>query len=303
MNFAILFSGQGLQTQQHIDELRTYASDDDIRKVLEQYLPEIFQEDIQTLNMYDNQFAQPFIFALQWCRWQNIRTVIDEVGMSAGYSLGELSALICSTQTDLATGLVLAKKRAQFMSEAMIQHSGLMAVKGLNIESLKKILLNTQTELSIKLNDSSFIVGGKLTHLQELKRSAEQLGAQIQPLNVSIPSHTSFMHHAVDPYSRVLNQTTFKPLTIPVISGTKGMKLYDYTKVVETLIYQMEHSIDWDLCLESLKENMPDIVLEIGPGNALSKMLLEIKPNFIVRAVDDFKCIENLKIWLKELQH
>lgn len=301
MNFAILFSGQGLQTRQHIDELVAYAVDDKVRNALQQNLPEIFDPDIEALDIYDNQFAQPFIFALQWCRWQKIRTVVDEVGAFSGYSLGELSAFICSTETDLATGLELAKKRAQLMSGAVNAKSGLVSVKGLNVEQLNALLLTTQTELSIKLNDSSCIVGGLDSNLQQLMPLAQQAGAQVKPLSVSIPSHTSLMQSAVAPYQLFLSEYSFSTLTVPIISGTGGIKLYRQAQAINALIYQMDHAIEWDLCLESLKENLPDVVLEIGPGNALSKMMLEIQPNVIVRSIDDFKTIEGLKGWLERL--
>lgn len=301
MNFAILFSGQGLQTRQHIDELLAYAVDDKVKEALQQNLPEIFNPNIEALDIYDNQFAQPFIFALQWCRWQKIRTLVDEVGAFSGYSLGELSAFICSTETDLATGLELAKKRAQFMSGAVNAKSGLVSVKGLNVEQLNALLLTTQTELSIKLNDSSCIVGGLDSNLQQLMPLAQQAGAQVKPLSVSIPSHTSLMQSAVAPYQLFLSEYSFSTLTVPIISGTGGIKLYRQAQAINALIYQMDHAIEWDLCLESLKENLPDVVLEIGPGNALSKMMLEILPNVIVRSIDDFKTIEGLKGWLERL--
>ena len=67
------------------------------------------------------------------------------------------------------------------------------------------------------------------------------------------------------------------------------------------LIHQMDHAIDWHLCLESLKENLPDVVLEIGPGNALSKMMLDIQPNVIARSIDDFKTLKGLEVWLQRL--
>lgn len=301
MNFAILFSGQGLQTRQHIDELLAYALNDEIRVCLEQDLPEIFHDDLQELDIYDNQFAQPFIFALQWCRWKNIKKIVDEVGAFAGYSLGELSALMCSTETGLTTGLTLSRERARVMSGAVNEQGALVSVQGLNIEQLNVLLKLTQTELSIKLNDSSCIVGGLSTNLEQLTRQARSAGAQVKALSVSIPSHTSLMQSAVVPYRDFLNQHSFHPISAPIISGTGGIKLYNHAEAVEMLIYQMDHAIDWNLCLESLKENLPDVVLEIGPGNALSKMMLEIQPNIIARSVDDFKTIKGLEDWLQRL--
>lgn len=302
MNFAILFSGQGLQTLQHIDEVLRAAEQYGISDILKSILPEIYQENIQHLDIYRNDIAQPLIFALQWCRWQTVRPLLDDVIACAGYSLGELSALSCSTEIDFELGLNLAKQRAELMSNAVNQSSGLASVKGLNIETLNQILAETSTELSIKLNDSSFIVGGLLIQLEEFIQRAEQAGAQVKKLNVSIPSHTSLMQSAVTPYQLYLNQQKLNRLEIPVISGIGGVKLFQSSQVIQSLIYQMDHPIDWDLCLEALKENLPDVVLEIGPGNALSKMMQEIQPNINVRSIDDFKSLDGLTSWLEKIQ-
>jgi [acyl-carrier-protein] S-malonyltransferase len=65
----------------------------------------------------------------------------------------------------------------------------------------------------------------------------------------------------------------------------------------------MNHAIDWDSCLTAIQENQPDIVLEIGPGTALSKMLLERQPNCNIRAVDEFKSFQGLQLWIEKQQN
>ena len=108
------------------------------------------------------------------------------------------------------------------------------------------------------------------------------------------------MDAAVQPYRQVLQQQDFARLCTAMISGSGGHKFFKTTDAVNALIHQMNHAIDWDACLSAIQENQPDFVLEIGPGNALSKMLLERSPNCIVRAVDDFKSWSGLLVWLEK---
>lgn len=299
MNFAIIFSGQGLQNLAHVHELRSMAKELQVVDELKLYLPKLFCSDLTEADLYPNEFAQPFIFALQWCRWQKLKPEIEDLMSFSGYSLGELSALICATQTGLEQGLYLAQQRASLMSSATQHASGLMAVQGINLNTLEPLLTETATALSIKLSDSSFVVGGADTNLQQLAQQLELRGTRfVKRLNVTIASHTVCMDAAVQPYQQVLQQQDFARLCTAMISGSGGHKFFKTTDAVNALIHQMNHAIDWDACLTAIQENQPDVVLEIGPGNALSKMLLERSPNCIVRAVDDFKSWSGLLVWL-----
>ena len=304
MNFAIIFSGQGLQNLSHVQQLLDMAAELNVTQQLQQYLPKLFDPDLTEADLYPNDFAQPFIFALQWCRWQKLKNKLDEIISFSGYSLGELSALICSSETSFEQGLYLAQQRALLMSGAAQVPSGLVAVQGINSKTLEPLLHSTATELSIKISDSSFIVGGNDANLKQLAQQLEQLGTRsMRRLNVTIPSHTVLMNAAVAPYQQVLHQQSFNRLHIPIISGSGGQKYFKSREAVDALIEQMNHAIDWDSCLTAIQENQPDVVLEIGPGTALSKMLLERQPNCSVRAVDEFKSFQGLQLWIEKQQN
>ena len=301
MNFAIIFSGQGLQSLVHVQELLTLADELHVSAILKRHLPQLFCSDLTEPDLYSNEFAQPFIFALQWCRWQKLKLEIEELMSFSGYSLGELSALICATQTGLEQGLYLAQQRATLMSSATQHASGLIAIQGINLNTLELLLTETSTALSIKLSDSSFVVGGDDANLQQLALQLELRGTRfVKRLNVTIASHTVCMDAAVQPYQQVLQQQDFAGLCTAMISGSGGHKFFKTTDAVNALIHKMNHAIDWDACLSAIQENQPDVVLEIGPGGALSKMLLERNPNCILRAVDDFKSWSGLQAWLEK---
>ena len=144
--------------------------------------------------------------------------------------------------------------------------------------------------------------GGDDANLQQLAQQLELRGTRfVKRLNVTIASHTVCMDAAVQPYRQVLQQQDFARLCTAMISGSGGHKFFKTTDAVNALIHQMNHAINWDACLSAIQENQPDVVLEIGPGSALSKMLLERNPNCIVRAVDDFKSWSGLQVWLEKL--
>lgn len=303
MSSVILFSGQGLQQHHHVDELIGYCDQYPIEDALLALIPEVFKAKNLSLDLYQNDFAQPFIFALQWCRWQFLKDSMPDLEIShvAGYSLGELSAVICSTQTDFNQGLALAKTRAELMSHVTAHHSGLTSIQGMNVESLKPLMEQTNTYLSIKLNDSSFIVGGFNQDLGDLECLVQNQGCQIKRLQVTIPSHTPLMQMATLPYKDYIQTHVKNNLDMPILSGTKGYHLYQTKAALEALVYQMDHMIDWDLSHEAIIESMPDVILELGPGNALTRMLNLKNHNTQARAWDDFKGVEGLMQWFTRI--
>ncbi len=54
MNFAIIFSGQGLQNLAHVHELRSMAKELQVVDELKLYLPKLFCSDLTEVDLYPN---------------------------------------------------------------------------------------------------------------------------------------------------------------------------------------------------------------------------------------------------------
>ena len=52
--------------------------------------------------------------------------------------------------------------------------------------------------------------------------------------------------------------------------------------------------------MEIIREYQPDVILEIGPGNALTRMISATMPNVQARSFDDFSQFEGVKNWLEK---
>ena len=64
------------------------------------------------------------------------------------------------------------------------------------------------------------------------------------------------------------------------------------------LATQISSMLHWDEALETMVEMQPDVILEIGPGSALSKMLGDFAPSIPVRSVCEFKSAQGVLTWL-----
>ncbi|GAA0307521.1 malonate decarboxylase subunit epsilon [Psychrobacter aestuarii] len=296
MNLIILFSGQGLQRQAYIDEMLGYMSSD-AQAHLKSVVPDLFFEDAP---LFDNQIAQPFIYTLQYYRWQHLQRLVGMPMAFAGYSLGEVSAFCCSAQLSYSDGLSLVAKRANLMQAAVTEAAGLLAVKGVPDSQLDTLLTKSQTHLSIKISRDQFIIAGKDAQLAHAADIAKNLGAQnVQRLSVSVPSHTPIMQTAATAFASYTETLSIPKMDTPIISASEGTKYSDNQQGLRILAQQIDHPLDWHLCLETIEEYQPSMVIEIGPGSALANMLAKVLPHVPCRSWDDFQNLDGLSAWIE----
>ena len=311
MNLIILFSGQGLQSQAHLDEILSQMLPDE-QSLLRSVAPELSVDYANSINssqssddslfeerLFDNQIAQPFIYTLQYYRWQQLQRLIAAPMAFAGYSLGEVSAFACSSQLPYAAGLDLVHQRASVMQNVVTASSGLMAIKGVPDRKMDELLAQSQTHLSIRINRDQFIIAGNHAHLEQAADIAQNLGAQnVQRLKVSVPSHTVMMKDAAKAFASYTQSLTLPKMRTPIISAIDGTRYSDSEQGLRILSQQIDHPLDWYLCLETIEEYQPSMVIEIGPGSALSKMVNNVLPHIPCRSWDDFRNIDGLQAWI-----
>lgn len=303
MNFAVIFSGQGLQSIKHMEEIQKNAQKHNLTAQLEVLLSQLKQAESEQDAIFSNQIAQPFIFSLQYLRWLEIQAHLPEPEFLAGYSLGEASAFCCSSSLQFSQSLELISTRANLMSQQMQQTlCSMAAVQGLNQQQLAPLLHSTATEISIRLNEMHYIVAGTAQNITQLMERAKSIGAQhVSPLKVSVPSHTSFLDDAATAFSSYVNALPPSQMHFPIISACEGQKYFSHQQAMAILAKQMNHALDWQHCMETIQEYQPDVILEIGPGNALSKMISELMPDIHIRSIDDFNHFDGVKQWISRL--
>lgn len=302
MSLILLFSGQGLQGQRHIEEVLNDTSEYE-QALLKDMMPDLFANEIDSAfageTIFSNEIAQPFIYTLQYHRWQKLRQMVDKPIAFAGYSLGEINAFCCSAELDFEAGLTLVQQRAKLMEEDVSASSGLLSVQGLHSSELEKLLSETKTYLSIKIGEDQFIIAGYNENLSQAEQLAQTLGARnTKLLNVSVPSHTEMMQAAAEKFQTYTDAMTMPMMQTPIISVTEGIKYYAAKQGLQILSSQIDHPLDWYTCMETIQEYQPSMIIEMGPGNALSKMINNLMPHLPCRSWDDFRHVDGLLEWV-----
>lgn len=250
--------------------------------------------------VFDNILAQPLICLRQLAAWRVLAPQLPTPRVFAGYSLGEFAAYGCAGALSLEETLRLSQRRAALMDKALPRGAaGLLALRGLHRQRVDGFCRTTGAEIAIVNGADHFVVGGVTQALDEVARSAAAAGADtVRWLPVKVPSHTSLLAAAGRSFLAELESSTLQSPPIPVLAGIDGAVVRDRQAAVTSLANQICRPIRWDLCQQAAIEMGCGVFLELGPGNALSRMLRDAFPEVEARAIDEFRSLQGVVDWV-----
>jgi [acyl-carrier-protein] S-malonyltransferase len=217
----------------------------------------------------------------------------------AGYSVGEMSAYAVAGALPIDHAVAVAAQRAAIMSEAAARRGvqGMAALSGIPFEAARALLIDAGCEAAID-TPAALIVGGMRENLEKLEVLAVRTGASCKPLPINIASHTSLLAEAVDPLRELLRAHTTVP-ALPLLAGVSAEPIHGGEEAADLLARQTARMIRWSDCLDTMAESRIDVALELGPGNALSRMLRERHPGIACRSVADFRSVNGIVAWVE----
>jgi len=292
----LLCPGQG---DQHPDMFTLARSDPAAATLIDTLLAA--QPDAEGADIYANRTAQPLIVTATLGMWQAIRNFSPPPALVAGYSIGELSAHSVAGAIPPETAVTLAARRAQLMDDCQRSAPGqaLLTITGLPLSSASTLAASHGYEISIETGEDSCIAGGPAARAAQLQQAIEATGARSKRLPVAVASHTSYMQDAVAPFAAALRATTFQAAQAPVLAGIDANPVTDKVRAIETLSQQLAQKIRWLACMDAAAEAGITVALELGPGNALARMLQNRQPHINTRSVADFRTLDGIRRWLE----
>ena len=122
MSIAVVFPGQGSQNKDMADSFSDVNSFNDVidqgSEILDYDVREAIKNE-QKIN--DTIYTQPLLLTISYAMWDTlIKKTSIKVHIGAGHSLGEYTALVANNTLSFGDALMLVKKRAEFMSSAMV---------------------------------------------------------------------------------------------------------------------------------------------------------------------------------------
>lgn len=247
---------------------------------------------------YDNAIAQPLVCAAALAHWKALRAHLPAPVAVLGYSVGELAAHAVADSFDAATCLSLAGERARLMDRASPGQCGLMALTGLALRSIQTLCQRHGAAVAIVNGADHAVLGGPLPALRAIEAEARERGANARWLPVSVPAHTPWLAAAAQGFDEYLRAAPLRAPRLPVLAGIDARAVATRERVIETLAAQIAQTIRWHEVLVQAVERGARVFLELGPGNALARM---IEPGFDgcqARSIEDFKTLDGVRDWV-----
>jgi [acyl-carrier-protein] S-malonyltransferase len=300
MKLAILCSGQGAQHPGMLDLIADHPSAGEVisagEAVLGFHLRDVLaQPDL----MFRNAVAQPLICLSQLAIWTALRPDAPKPVAFCGYSVGELGACGCAGALDAAELARLAATRAVLMDRAAATRpGGMLAVQGISRELVDQLCEGRQAWIAIAVGADEFVLGGEDDALQLLHADMSAQGARLTRLRVGLASHTPLLGDAVAPFRMELIASSMTAPRTAVVAGIDAAWVVSRDAAIDRLAQQMDRTIVWGACLDTLYEHGCRVFLELGPGRALARMTQGRFGDVDARAVDDFRSLEGISAWL-----
>jgi [acyl-carrier-protein] S-malonyltransferase len=305
MRLAILCPGQGAQSPAMFDlvgaDVAASARVDAWLRaadgpVASTPLPELLAHPTA---MFDNRCAQPLVVAATLRVWTMLADRLPAPSLVTGYSVGEISAYAVAGVLPLDQAVAIASRRAAIMSEVAADggEQGMAAVSGVSFQAALDLVTQAGCEAAID-TPGALIAGGLRDHLARLEALAPRAGAGYKPLPINIASHTNLLASAVDPLRTLLQAHAASP-ALALLAGVSAAVVRGGAQAAELLAQQTANTIRWTDCLDAIAEARIDVALELGPGNALSRMLRERHPGIACRSVADFRSVKGIVAWVE----
>lgn len=225
--------------------------------------------------------------------------------VTAGLSLGEYSALVCSGAFDFKDAVRLVKKRGKFMQEEVpIGVGGMAAIFGLDRDSVIKACDFSKEQGIVEVanfnSHEQIVIAGEIKALEMASCIAKELGAKrVIPLSLSAPFHTSMLKGAGEKLYRELEKINVKGMKIPVMTNVTGGYIKDKDSIKDLLRKQVSSSVLWEDTIKNMIKDGIDTFVEIGPGRTLCGFVKKIDRSVKALNVED---LSSLNKTLRELK-
>lgn len=247
----------------------------------------LLRSDETFLRRTDN--AQLATFVLEMVILHELREVLPAAArplVCAGHSLGEYAALVAAGVLTFDDGVRLVAARGTAMRAACAAEPGTMAVVvGLPAEETEAAAAAVRAEggrvwvANLNSPQQSVLSGAQA----DVARCSALLGAQEAARIVSIPVggafHTPLMAPAAAGLRTVLRTTAFLPGHAPVVANLDARVHHGRDNWPAILERQLTSPVRWTESVRTMADELYcDMVVEVGPGRALTGLARRIAP-------------------------
>lgn len=240
------------------------------------------------------EYAQPALLAAGVA----ISQVLKEQGinpvMMAGLSLGEYTALVSAGALPFDQAIRLVRQRGRLMQQTASDQGAMVAVNGLEAETVNCICQNIGEEVGIANYNcpGQVVISGEKNAVNTAAQAARQQGARIVPLAVSVPSHSLLMKEAAEGLLPLLKEVNWHKALIPVVSNVNARE-NPVENMPDILSRQLYHPVLWQQSIRYMLTKVSGLI-EVGPGTTLAGIIKRIDRSALLGSVNDLASLQQV---------
>ena len=305
MNIAVVFPGQGSQNKDMADSFSDESSFNDVidqgSEILNYDVREAIKDE-QKIN--DTIYTQPLMLTISYAMWDTlIKKTSIKANVGAGHSLGEYTALVANKTLSFNDALLLVKKRAEFMSSAMVDVDGAMAavigLDGNNVNDIcKEASKNGAIVEAVNFNcPGQTVIAGHTVAVEDITPVLKNSGAKIvKKLPVSLAAHTSLLQSVSNDLREELKVVNFNLDNLfDVIHNYDLSVSENEERFINCLSMQVCSPVRWIETMQTFKNNNISDVIEVGPGNVLQGLTKRFDKSLRVHSFNNIEDINSIK--------
>lgn len=247
----------------------------------------------------ETRITQPCMFVVELAAAAAMAEAGISPDMSAGFSLGELSALTLSNAVDFATGFRLVCRRGELMQEASEKvRTSMAAVMRLENEVVEQVCSQFDGIYPVNYNcPGQLTVAGLEEKMPEFCAAVKTAGGKAIPLKVSGGFHSPFMSEAAESFAELLKDVDIRKPEITLYANCTGLPYDGDAK--HLLSEQIRNPVRWETLIRNMIAEGADTFIELGPGHTLSGFVRKIDKNVHTFNVSDRESLEAAIVGVK----
>ena len=224
----------------------------------------------------------------------------------AGLSIGAYPAAVTASVLSYADALRLVDRRARLMEAACPSGFGMTAILGLERAALEPLIARVHTSHTpvylANINaPTQLVIAGAHAAMANVSELAQQAGAHgIRPITISVPSHCALLDK---PAAHLMHHMARVALGAPrmrYFSASLGRELRDATRIAHDLAHNMGLPVNWHETSVLTSERGVGLVVEMPPGNVLTKLSAAALPELLAVAAADTRADTIVELMARE---
>ena len=313
MKIAYIFPGQGTQVVGMGKDL--YEKYDEVKNIYKR-VDDALGEDVENITynisqdeLNETKNTQIAIYTMSMAILEILNKRGIKPDVSAGLSLGEYSALVCSNVISLEEGAKIVRKRGKFMQELAPKGDWLMAaIIGLEDEKVEEVCSKVEKGFVRAVNyncPGQVVISGEKEAVLRAMNIAKDMGAKkVIELKTTGPFHTEKLEEASNALRKELEKVQFNKFEIPVMKNINGEIYDEKDNIIDILAKHVMNPVKFRKSIENMLDMGIDTFVEIGPGKTLSgfvkKVCKEKEREVSIFNIENVETLENALEVLKK---